>query len=109
MRPGPAPGLFASAGGVRWPAAWAYRLRGDLALVVVQCSIGHPVRCCSPPWAFPPRLGPLLGAAPFLEVRSMFQLERLLMLPASLTPVAQLSSDTLHLGREALSLIGLRS
>jgi hypothetical protein len=38
----------------------------------------------------------------------MFQLERLLMLPASLTPVAQLSSDTLHLGREALSLIGLR-
>jgi hypothetical protein len=38
----------------------------------------------------------------------MFQLERLLMLPASLNPVAQLSSDTLHLGREALSLIGLR-
>ena len=38
----------------------------------------------------------------------MFQMERLLMLPASLNPVAQLSSDTLHLGREALSLIGLR-
>ena len=30
------------------------------------------------------------------------------MLPASLNPVAQLSFDTLHLGREALSLIGLR-
>ena len=30
------------------------------------------------------------------------------MLPASLNPVAQLSCDTLHLGREALSLIGLR-
>jgi hypothetical protein len=38
----------------------------------------------------------------------MFYLERLLMLPASLNPVAQLSCDTLHLGREALSLIGLR-
>ena len=38
----------------------------------------------------------------------MFQLERLLMLPASLNPVAQLSFDTLGLGREALSLIGLR-
>ena len=30
------------------------------------------------------------------------------MLPASLNPVAQLSCDTLHLGREAYSLIGLR-
>ena len=30
------------------------------------------------------------------------------MLPASLNPVAQLSFDTLHLGGEALSLIGLR-
>ena len=38
----------------------------------------------------------------------MFQMERLLMLPVSLTPVAQLSFDTLGLGREALSLIGLR-
>ena len=38
----------------------------------------------------------------------MFQLERLLMLPLSPNPVAQLSFDTLGLGREALSLIGLR-
>ena len=38
----------------------------------------------------------------------MFQLERSLMLPISLNPVAQLAFDTLHLGREALSLIGLR-
>ena len=30
------------------------------------------------------------------------------MLPASLNPVVQLSIDTLRLGREALSLIGLR-
>ena len=30
------------------------------------------------------------------------------MLPISLNPVAQLSFDTLHLGGEALSLIGLR-
>ena len=30
------------------------------------------------------------------------------MLPCLLTPVAQLSVDTLSLGREALSLIGLR-
>ena len=30
------------------------------------------------------------------------------MLPVSLNPVAQLSFDTLHLGREAYSLIGLR-
>jgi hypothetical protein len=57
---------------------------------------------------FLPRLGPPLGAAPFLAIRSMFQLERLLMLPISLNPVAQLSFDTLGLGREALSLIGLR-
>src|SRR5919107_4222903 len=35
-------------------------------------------------------------------------MERLLMLPASLNPVAQLSFDTLGLGREAYSLIGLR-
>src|SRR5215217_1571785 len=38
----------------------------------------------------------------------MFQMERWLMLPASLNPVAQLSCEALHLGREALSLIGLR-
>jgi hypothetical protein len=38
----------------------------------------------------------------------MFQLERWLMLPLFLNPVAQLSCDTLHLGREALRLIGLR-
>ena len=38
----------------------------------------------------------------------MFQLERLLMLPFFLNPVAQLSFDTLGLGREAYSLIGLR-
>ena len=38
----------------------------------------------------------------------MFQMERLLMLPLSLNPVAQLSCDILHLGREAYSLIGLR-
>ena len=38
----------------------------------------------------------------------MFQLERLLMLPVSPNPLAQLSFDTLGLGREALSLIGLR-
>ena len=38
----------------------------------------------------------------------MFQMERWLVLPASLNPVAQLSFDTLHLGREALSLIGLQ-
>ena len=38
----------------------------------------------------------------------MFQMKRWLMLPTSLNPVAQLSCDTLHLGREALSLIGLR-
>ena len=30
------------------------------------------------------------------------------MLPISLNPVAQLSFNTLHLGREALSLVGLR-
>ncbi len=34
--------------------------------------------------------------------------QSLLMLPVSLNPVAQLSFDTLGLGREALSLIGLR-
>jgi hypothetical protein len=38
----------------------------------------------------------------------MFQLERLLMPPVSPNPLAQLSFDTLGLGREALSLIGLR-
>jgi hypothetical protein len=38
----------------------------------------------------------------------MFQLERWLMLPASLTPVAQLSCEALRLGCEAYSLIGLR-
>ena len=38
----------------------------------------------------------------------MFQLEKWLMLPVSLNPVAQLSFDTLGLGREAYSLIGLR-
>jgi hypothetical protein len=38
----------------------------------------------------------------------MFHLERWLMLPTSLNPVAQLSCEVLHLGREALSLIGLR-
>src|SRR5918993_4245382 len=65
-------------------------------------------QCCSPPWAFPPRLGPPCGAAPFLEVRSMFQLERWLMPPASLNPVAQLSCEALRLGCEAYSLIGLR-
>src|SRR3954471_11560587 len=31
------------------------------------CSAASSVayRCCSPPWAFPPKLGPLFGAAPF--------------------------------------------
>ncbi len=38
----------------------------------------------------------------------MFQLERWLMLPASLNPVAQLSCEALRLGCEAYSLIGLR-
>ena len=38
----------------------------------------------------------------------MFQLERLLMLPASLNPVAQLSCEALRLSCEAYSLIGLR-
>jgi hypothetical protein len=38
----------------------------------------------------------------------MFQLERWLMLPASLAPVAQLSCEALRLGCEADSLIGLR-
>ena len=38
----------------------------------------------------------------------MFQLERLLMLPLSLNPVAQLSCEALRLGCEACSLIGLR-
>ena len=38
----------------------------------------------------------------------MFQLERLLMPPVSLNPVAQLSCEALRLGCEAYSLIGLR-
>src|SRR3712207_9366620 len=38
----------------------------------------------------------------------MFQMERWLMLPASLNPVAQLSCEALRLGCEAYSLIGLR-
>ena len=81
----------------------------------MQCSIklcnavsSVAYRCCCPPWAFPPRLGPPCGAAPFLPVRSMFQIERWLMLPLSLNPVAQLSCEALRLGCEAYSLIGLR-
>src|SRR5215211_4092358 len=38
----------------------------------------------------------------------MFQLERWLMLPLSMNPIVKLSFDTLRLGCEALSLIGLR-
>ena len=53
------------------------------------------------------RLGLPRGVAPFLPVRSMFQME-IADAAGSLNPVAQLSFDTLHLGREALSLIGLR-
>src|SRR4051812_4234829 len=115
MRPGPAPGLFASGGWLSPAQAWSAWLPCILLPYIcalqhrmVQRSIGHVVRCCSPPWEFPPRLGPPFGAAPFLEGRSMFQLERWLMLPASLTPVAQLSCEALRLGCEAYSLIGLR-
>src|SRR3954449_7413666 len=41
-----------------------------LVICAVQhklCSAASSVayRCCSPPWAFPPKLGPLSGAAPF--------------------------------------------
>ena len=38
----------------------------------------------------------------------MFHLERWLMLPLSMNPVAQLSCEALRLGCEAYSLIGLR-
>jgi hypothetical protein len=38
----------------------------------------------------------------------MFQMERWLMLPASMNPAAKLSFEALRLGCEAYSLIGLR-
>src|SRR4051794_34634116 len=95
--------------------AYLHGSPASFSLTFVQCSIklcsaasSVAYRCCSPPWAFPPRPGPPFGVAPFLEGRSMFQLERWLMLPASLTPVAQLSCEALRLGCEAYSLIGLR-
>src|SRR5215218_9703661 len=38
-------------------------------LCIAASSVAY--RCCCPPWAFPPRLGPPSGAAPFLVIRSM--------------------------------------
>ena len=53
-------------------------------------------------------LGRPTRAASFLSVRPKFTLERLPVPPFSMSPMAKLSFDTLRLGCEAYSLIGLR-
>src|SRR3954469_211804 len=86
------------------------------------CSAASSVayRCCSPPWAFPPKLGPLSGAAPFggqtiishpfagwPAVMAAFCSCRLKETHMS-APLLSLAEDTALLALEAQTVIGIR-